>query len=100
MKVAVASSGKDEDSEVSPISGRAPYYLVYEDGKLIETIKNPFAIGGGGAGLSVAQMLSNKGVELVVSGRFGPKMEDALKAKGIKMKSEYNKKVKQVIEEL
>jgi len=45
MRVAVAADGKTEDSLVSSQAGRAPYYLVFEEGRLVECIKNPFAIG-------------------------------------------------------
>jgi predicted Fe-Mo cluster-binding NifX family protein len=86
MKIAIASEGKDEDSEVSPVSGRAPYYLIFEDNKLAKSIKNPFAMGGGGAGFSVAQMLGNEKVDVVISGKFGPNITMALEQKGIKIK--------------
>lgn len=84
MKVAVASEGKDENSNVSRFGGRAPYYLIFEGGKLVKVIKNPF-IGGGGAGVGMAQVLSNEDVKLVISGRFGPNMRMWLNEKGIKM---------------
>ena len=87
MKIAVASSGKEKDSKVSEMAGRAPYYLLFnEKGELEDTIKNPFAIGGGGAGWSVAHMLAEKGVKQVIAGRAGPNMEFALKQKKIKFK--------------
>ncbi|MBN1644452.1 NifB/NifX family molybdenum-iron cluster-binding protein [Candidatus Woesearchaeota archaeon] len=97
MKIAVASSGKTIDSEVSPISGRAEYYLIFENKKLIKTIKNPFQFGGGGAGIGVAQMLHNEGVKLIISGKMGPKMEDFIRDKKIKHKSLTGKTVKEVI---
>jgi len=86
MKIAIASEGKDENSEISSRGARAPFYLVFEKGKLVETIKNPFAVGGGGAGWSVAHMLADKKINLVVAGRIGPNMEMALKEKGLKFK--------------
>jgi len=86
MKIAVASEGKDFDSEISGRGGRAPFYLVFEDKKLIETIKNPFATGGGGAGFSVAYMLAEKKVGLVIAGKVGGNMISALNEKGIKFK--------------
>ena len=52
MKVAIAATKGSEDAEVSPLGGRAPYYLIFEDGKLVKAIKNPF-LHGGGAGWSV-----------------------------------------------
>lgn len=97
MKIAVASTGKDEESEVSPVSGRAEYYLIFEEGKLVKTISNPFRMGGGGAGPSVVQMLSNEGVEKVVSGRFGPKMVDAMEEKGMQYEEVQGKKAKEVV---
>ena len=99
MKIAVASEGKDESSMVSSISGRAPYYLIYENGKLVETVKNPF-VTGGGAGFSVAQMLSNKGVEIVIAEEFGPNMRNMLNSKGIDMKIISNKNVKDAVGEM
>ncbi len=98
-KIAVGSIGKDEESEVSQVGARAPYFLIFENSKLIETIKNPFAVGGGGAGFGVAKMLADKGVNMIIAGRFGPNMEFALKQKNIEYKSETGKKVKQIVEE-
>lgn len=99
MKTAIASEGKTPDSEISDRGGRAPFYLIFEDGKLIEAIKNPFAVGGGGAGWSVAHMLAQKKVELVIAGEIGPKMATALKEKGLKYREESDKKVSDVINE-
>ena len=97
MKIAIASEGKDENAEISQRGGRAPYYLIFEEKKLIETIKNPFAAGAGGAGFSVAYMLADKKVELVIAGKIGGNMETALKEKGIKFREESGKKVKKVV---
>jgi len=66
MKTAIASEGKNETSEISPRGARAPYYLIFENKKLTKTIKNPFAVGGGGAGWSVAHMLTDEKVDLVI----------------------------------
>jgi predicted Fe-Mo cluster-binding NifX family protein len=100
MKIAIASSGKDEKAQVSPVSGRAEFYLIFEDKKLVETISNPFQHGGGGAGIGVAQMLANKGVEMVISGKFGPNMTTFLDEKKIKYKVVLDKTVKEALEEL
>ena len=97
MKIAIASDGEDENSQVSEISGRAPFYLVFEEGKLVKTIKNPFAKGGGGAGFSVAKMLENEKVDLVISGKFGPNVSNALTSANIKFKELTNKTVKQAL---
>jgi predicted Fe-Mo cluster-binding NifX family protein len=88
MKIAIASEGKDKNSIISEKAGRAPYYLIFEDKnkEIIKIIKNPFAIGGGGAGWSVADMLSDENVQKVIAGNIGANMQTALKQKGIKIK--------------
>lgn len=97
MKIAIASEGKDENSEISQRGGRAPYYLIFENKKLVETIKNPFATGSGGAGFSVAYMLAEKSVNLVIAGKVGGNMVSALKEKEIEFQEESGKKVNEVI---
>jgi len=91
MKIAIASEGKNIDSEISPKGGRAPYYLIFEDKDLIEVIKNPFAVGSGGAGWSVAYMLAEKKIDLVVAGKIGVNMQTALKEKKINFKESSGK---------
>lgn len=96
MRIAVASLGKDEDSEVSDKAARAPYYLIFEGGKLAESLKNPFAMGGGGAGFAVAKMLADKGVKLVIAGNFGGNMASALEEREVGYR-ESEGKIKDVI---
>ena len=83
MKIAIATVEKDVKSEISNRGGRAPYYLIFEDKELSETILNPFQSGGGGAGVGVAKMLADLKVDAVVVAKIGEKMEDSLKEKGI-----------------
>jgi len=99
MKIAIASEGKTQKDEVSEKGGRAPFYLIFENSKIIETIKNPFAKGSGGAGWSVAYMLADKKVDLVIAEKIGPNMQTALKEKNIKFK-EAKGKIKEIIEKI
>jgi len=83
MKFAIASSLKNVDGEIS-VGGRAPYFLIFDDQQtMVESLKNPFAVGGGGAGPSVAKMLADMGVTKLVSNHFGEKMINALKERNI-----------------
>lgn len=85
MKIAVAAVGKNEDSEISPRSGRSKFYLIFDDqGNLLEVISNPFSRGGGGAGFGVAKMLADKKVDFVIGSQMGDLMEEALKSRGMK----------------
>ena len=100
MKVAIASEGKNIDSKISLRGGRAPYYLIFEKNRLIKTIKNPFAVGGGGAGMSLAYMLDREKVNLIIAGKIGPNMEMALKDKKIKFKEISGIEVKEAIRKI
>jgi predicted Fe-Mo cluster-binding NifX family protein len=85
MKIAIASTGESENSDLSTVFGRAPYFLIFENKKLAKIIKNPFTVGGGGAGPGSAQMLYNEGVEKVICAKTGQKAKDALIEKGIEL---------------
>ena len=85
MKIAIGSIKEDLSGEISGKGGRAPYFLIIGDNnELLETIKNPFAIGGGGAGIGVAKMLADKDVDKIVVGKVGKNMEEALLERGLK----------------
>ena len=100
MKIAIASEGENINSEISLRGARAPCYLIFEDKKLVDIVKNPFAVGGGGAGWSVGHMLAEKKVDLVIAGKIGPNMQSALVEKGIKFKEESEKRVVDIINRL
>lgn len=85
MRIAVASVGKEGTSEISPRSGRAKFYLIFDDkGNLLEVLSNPFSRGGGGAGFGVAKMLADKKVDVMIGCQIGEHMEEALKSRGLK----------------
>lgn len=84
MKIAIASP-TNEKTEVNQVAGRAPFYLIFDEkGNHLESIKNPFAVGGGGAGFGVAKMLKDKDVSIVIAGQFGSNMISALEERGVK----------------
>jgi predicted Fe-Mo cluster-binding NifX family protein len=65
--------------------GRAEAFLMgeRETGEAIETIRNASVDASHGAGTAAASMLKSAGVDAVISGHFGPKASDALRALGI-----------------
>ena len=97
MRIAIASLGDKEDSEISEVAGRAPFYLIFKDRELEEVFKNPFRFGGGGAGTSVAKVLSDKKVEKVIAGKFGGNVKMFFEEKGIEI-LEKKGKVKETLE--
>ncbi|MEA3249261.1 MAG: NifB/NifX family molybdenum-iron cluster-binding protein [Patescibacteria group bacterium] len=97
MKIAVAAEGPEALAQVSSMGGRAPYYLIAEDGKIVEIVKNPFSHGSGGAGFSVAYMLAEKGVELVIAGKIGDKMVQALESRNVGYREAGGQSVSEVL---
>lgn len=83
-KIAIATTKKDKNSEISDQAGRAPFYLIFNEKKeLLEVISNPFMIGGGGAGIAVSKMLADKKVNIVIAELFGENMIEALEERGL-----------------
>ncbi|MFH2054781.1 MAG: NifB/NifX family molybdenum-iron cluster-binding protein [bacterium] len=87
MKVVISSRGKELKSMLDPRFGRAPYLVFYDteaDG--FEVIDNGSATQlAHGAGIQTAQSVLGKNPDLVVSGNFGPKASEVLKAANIKL---------------
>jgi len=100
MRIAIASSGKDKNSKISPLAEQAKYYLLYEDRKFIESIRNPFVTKKGGAGILIAKILSGHSVELAAAGHYSLDMVNALKKKKIKKMELHDMTVKQALEKV
>jgi predicted Fe-Mo cluster-binding NifX family protein len=64
--------------------GRAFAFLI-TDGEQWQVVPNSGRDAAHGAGTSGASAMSDYGVDVVISGRFGPKAQSALEAMGIEM---------------
>lgn len=85
-RVAVTVGSPGLDVEVEPKFGRAPFIVLVDPETMAwESLANPGWDARGGAGVRVAQVLSDHRVSDAVSGDFGPNAEDALEAAGIAM---------------
>jgi len=83
MKVAVSSTGKDIESQVSNVFGRCPYFVIAEIEKKkivkVESIENTSSGQMGGAGISTAQAIAEEGVKAVITENIGPRASDVLR---------------------
>jgi len=77
MKIAISSDGKDLESQVDMRFGRCPYFIIVDvEGKEIknhEAIENTAAKQFGGAGVTAAELIGNKGAKIVITGALGPR---------------------------
>ncbi len=84
MKLAISSHDGKFDTPFSSRFGRCETFIFVDtDSRAWEAVPNPAADARGGAGAQVVQFLSQNGVEVVISGRYGPTAFSALKAAGI-----------------
>jgi predicted Fe-Mo cluster-binding NifX family protein len=88
MKIAFTSTGKNWDSPLDSVFGRAVGHIVYNEDKnhlsWFSNEKNRNA--GHGAGIQAAQKVADLNVDvLITGGNVGPKAADVLKSIGIKI---------------
>jgi len=84
MKVAVSAVDNNLDAQVDPRFGRAGFLLIIDsDSMEYESITNPNVNALGGAGIQSAQLVIDKGVKSVLTGKCGPKAFEVFKTAGI-----------------
>ncbi len=99
MKIAIPASGPDPESPVHPQFARCAYFIIYDtDNDRYDVIQNPFMSTPSGAGIQVAQMLLDKGVNAVVAGNIGPNAYQVLISTGIQILPGVTGTVKEAIE--
>lgn len=85
MKIGIAATGGSMDAQVSDQFGRCPFFLIVDsDTMRFEAFTNPASDMSGGAGPAAVRELVNRGAEVVIAGRFGPKAQSALDAAGVR----------------
>jgi len=87
MKIAFTSNGDGWKEKIDIRFGRAQGFFIYdtetESTKFISNIDNFEAAHG--AGTSAARKIINEKVEILITGKVGPKAEDVLKAGKVKI---------------
>lgn len=85
IAISVTREGEGMQALMDSRFGRAEAFLVVDrkTGDVVETIENASVAASHGAGTAAANTMRSGGVEAVISGRFGPKAFDTLRALGI-----------------
>ncbi|MBU1299456.1 MAG: NifB/NifX family molybdenum-iron cluster-binding protein [Bacteroidetes bacterium] len=86
MKIAVTSTGGSMDALVSEQFGRCQYFLIVDSETMkFEAVSNLGEQIQSGAGPKAAELIINKGAEVLLTGHVGNKAEEALKRGGLKI---------------
>ena len=99
MKIAISASEEGLDAEIDQRFGRCRYFTIVDTETMkYESIENSSSMASGGAGASAGQAISEKGVEVVLTGNCGPNAFGVLNAAGIKVITGVSGKVKDAVE--
>lgn len=82
MKIAIPLDENQQD--VCVTFGRAPYFLLSENGNT-EIVENPAADSQGGAGLQAAQFVVDQGCSTLITVRCGENAAQVFQAAGIEI---------------
>jgi len=86
------------DADIDPRFGRCQYFAIGDtDTMKFEFIENSSMAAGGGAGISAAQTIVDKGVKAVLTGNCGPNAYQVLEAAGVQVITGVSGTVKQAI---
>jgi predicted Fe-Mo cluster-binding NifX family protein len=100
MKIALSATGPTLDDEIDPRFGRCQQFIIADtENDSFEVLNNSSAAAAGGAGISAAQMIVEKGVEAVLTGNCGPNAHGVLSSAGIKIITGVSGKVRDAIAE-
>jgi len=98
MRVAISAVDNNLDAQVDPRFGRAGYFLIVDtDSMEFESISNPNINAMGGAGIQSAQLVIDKDVVSVLTGKCGPKAFEVFQKAGIKIYEDIEGSVREAI---
>jgi len=99
MKLGVSAVSGNLDAQVDPRFGRCRFFVIVDSETMNFTaVSNAATVAMHGAGIQAAQMMVNKGVQVVLTGNVGPNAFRTLSAAGIKIVTGISGTVKDVVE--
>jgi predicted Fe-Mo cluster-binding NifX family protein len=99
MKIAVSAAAPDLNTDIDPRFGRCQYFIIVDSDTMeFEAVQNESMMASGGAGISAAQMIAQKGAQVVLTGNCGPNAHQTLSAAGVQVITGVSGQVKAAIE--
>lgn len=102
MKIAITATGRDIDAEVDPRFGRARFIVIVDEkGTVLEALDNSSNVNAmRGAGIQAGKMLSDRNVDVLMTGFCGPNAFKTLTAAGIQVVVEQSGTVRETLSRL
>lgn len=99
MKIAISAGGASLDSSFEPRFGRVPGFVLYDsDSKETKHVDNTANMDlKQGAGIKTAQAIAGQGVEVLITGKVGPKALRALEKMNIRLVEGNGQTVRQAL---
>jgi predicted Fe-Mo cluster-binding NifX family protein len=86
MKICVTATDKNISAALDLRFGRCPYFILVDSETMeFKAVDNPAASAAGGAGIQAAQNISDKGIDVLLTGSIGPNAFPILSAAGIRV---------------
>jgi predicted Fe-Mo cluster-binding NifX family protein len=86
LKICISSIQSKDDSVIDKRFGRCPFFAIYDsETKKFEFVENSGANESHGAGLKAAQIIVDKGVEVMITGQIGPNAMKALNSANVNL---------------
>jgi len=86
MIIAISSTGPSLNDQIDARFGRCEYFIIVDSETMAhESIPNENVSATSGAGISAAQLMVDKGVDIVLTGNVGPKAANVFDAGGIRV---------------
>ncbi len=100
MKIAISAQGPSLDSLFEPRFGRTPGFVIYDsESQAIDYVDNKANQDlSQGAGIKTAQLVTEQGVEVLITGNIGPKAMQALSQTNLKILQVNAQTVKEALE--
>lgn len=99
LRIAVSAVSGSLDAQIDPRFGRCQCFIIVDSEKLdFEAVPNVSKSAPSGAGIRAAQIIADKGVKIVLTGRVGPNASQALSSAGIEVVTGVSGTVKDAVE--
>lgn len=101
MKICLTSMGETIDSQLDPRFGRCNYFIIYDtESTIYKVLKNVASNISHGAGIESVQTILKENVDVVITGNLGPNALRALNTSNIKIMTNINGTIKEIIEKI